>query len=35
MTYREEGRDAALATCKRDRQSLEVEAAWDREGAAG
>ncbi|QRE75304.1 apoptosis inducing factor family protein [Methylobacterium aquaticum] len=35
VTYREEGRDAALATCKRDRQSLEVEAAWDREAAAG
>ncbi|KMO21875.1 apoptosis inducing factor family protein [Methylobacterium platani] len=31
VTYREDGRDAALATCKRDKQSLEVEAAWDRE----
>ncbi|KMO44046.1 (2Fe-2S)-binding protein [Methylobacterium tarhaniae] len=34
VTYREDGRDAALATCKRDQRSLEVEAAWDREGAA-
>ncbi|MET7246447.1 FAD-dependent oxidoreductase [Methylobacterium sp. EM32] len=31
VTYREDGRDAALATCKRDRRSLEAEAAWDRE----
>ncbi|KMO29481.1 FAD-dependent oxidoreductase [Methylobacterium aquaticum] len=35
VTYREDGREAALATCKRDTQSLEVEAAWDREGRAG
>ncbi|AWN48420.1 (2Fe-2S)-binding protein [Methylobacterium terrae] len=34
VTYREDGRDAALATCKRDRESLEVEAAWDREARA-
>ncbi|TNC11372.1 Rieske 2Fe-2S domain-containing protein [Methylobacterium terricola] len=31
VTYREDGRDAALATCKRDTRSLEVEATWDRE----
>ena len=35
VTYREDGRDAALATCKRDKHSLEVEAAWDREAAVG
>ncbi|KMO12993.1 apoptosis inducing factor family protein [Methylobacterium indicum] len=34
VTYREDGRDAALATCKRDTRSLEVEAAWDREARA-
>ncbi|AWB21629.1 pyridine nucleotide-disulfide oxidoreductase [Methylobacterium currus] len=34
VTYREDGRDAALATCKRDKPSLEVEAAWDREARA-
>jgi NADPH-dependent 2,4-dienoyl-CoA reductase/sulfur reductase-like enzyme/nitrite reductase/ring-hydroxylating ferredoxin subunit len=34
VTYREDGRDAALATCKRDRESLTVEAAWDREARA-
>ncbi|GJD61282.1 apoptosis inducing factor family protein [Methylobacterium frigidaeris] len=34
VTYREDGRDAALATCKRDTRSLEVEDAWDREGRA-
>lgn len=31
VTYREDGRDAALATCKRDKRSLEVEEVWDRE----
>jgi len=34
VTYREDGRDAALTTCKRDKLSLEVEAAWDREARA-
>jgi NADPH-dependent 2,4-dienoyl-CoA reductase/sulfur reductase-like enzyme/nitrite reductase/ring-hydroxylating ferredoxin subunit len=34
VTYREDGRDAALATCKRDKPSLEAEAAWDREARA-
>lgn len=34
VTYREDGRDAALATCKRDQESLKFEAAWDREAAA-
>ncbi|MFH6785308.1 MULTISPECIES: apoptosis inducing factor family protein [Methylobacterium] len=34
VIYREAGRDAALATCKRDKHSLETEAAWDREARA-
>lgn len=34
VTYREDDRDAALATCKRDKLSLDVEAAWDREARA-